>query len=137
MPPSDGPRLSHRLLLGASLAAMSLLPTVIGGAGVASPAFAATMYPKGTVMMLHKKQVQIAIQGYAFSPALLAVSPGTKIVWTNKDSAPHTVTGTKNAWTSATLNDGDRFARTFSKVGKFDYLCTVHPFMLGTVFVTK
>ncbi len=137
-------RLARPVLSTVSIATLALVPMAVSASPAPVPAMqralmvsAATKFPKGAVMMLHKKQVQIAIKGYAFSPALVAVSPGTKIVWTNKDDVPHTVTAVKISWTSATLNLGGHYSHTFAKVGRFDYDCTVHPFMLGSVFVTN
>jgi plastocyanin len=133
-------RAARPLFLLGSIAALALVPATASAGPAQHPALlapAAPKFPKGTVMMLHKKMVQIAIKGYAFNPDLIAVSPGTKIVWTNKDDAPHTVTAVKISWTSATLNTGGHYSHTFAKVGRFDYDCTVHPFMLGSVFVTK
>ncbi len=137
-------RAARPLFLIGSIAALALVPAAASASPAQGPALdqallrsAAPKFPKGTVMMLHKKVVQITIKGYAFNPDLVAVSPGTKVVWTNKDDAPHTVTAMKTSWTSDTLNTGGHYSHTFAKVGRFDYDCTVHPFMVGSVFVTK
>lgn len=31
----------------------------------------------------------VRIQNFAFQPAMLVVTPGTKVVWTNADDEPH------------------------------------------------
>ncbi len=94
-------------------------------------------YPAGTVMRLHQRSVKVTISNFAFQPARLVVSPGTKIIWTNKDSDPHTVDSTTNVWTSEALDTDGQFARTFTKTGTFPYYCSIHPFMHGTVYVKK
>jgi plastocyanin len=33
------------------------------------------------------------------------------------------------------MNEGDTFQQTFKEAGKYDYVCTVHPNMTGTVEV--
>ena len=90
-----------------------------------------------TVTRLHQKVVHVTISNFAFHPARLVVSPGTKIIWTNKDSDPHTVDSTKNVWTSEALDTDGQFARAFKKTGTFAYYCSIHPFMHGTVVVKK
>jgi plastocyanin len=77
----------------------------------------------------------VAISGFAFSPASLAVEAGTTVTWTNDDGAPHTVTstdgpGTSSATTSTfgsgTLQRGDSFSHTFEEPGTYYYACTLH-----------
>src|SRR5437763_488200 len=91
----------------------------------------------GTVIRLHQKVVRMSIHNFAFQPAKLVVSPGTRIVWTNKDSDPHTVDSTKGVWTSEALDTDSQFARVFRKTGTFPYYCSIHPFMHGTIVVKK
>lgn len=79
----------------------------------------------------------VAIQNFAFSPATVTVKAGTTITWTNRDSDAHTVTAMPaGSFHSPTLNTGQSFQYTFTAPGRFDYLCTIHPFMTATVVVT-
>jgi plastocyanin len=89
------------------------------------------------VVRLHQKVVHVTISNFSFQPAKLEVSPGTRIVWTNKDSDPHTVTSTKGVWASDALDTGSQFARSFKNTGTFPYFCSIHPFMHGTIIVKK
>lgn len=91
----------------------------------------------GPVLMLHRKVVRVRIHNFAFSPAKLVVSPGTRVVWTNTDSDPHTVDSTRNVWASEALDTDGNFGRVFNKVGSFTYYCSIHPFMHGQVTVQK
>lgn len=80
----------------------------------------------------------VAIQNFAFSPATITVKVGTKVTWTNKDSAAHTVTGdTNDGPASGTLAQNASYSFTFSKAGTFKYACSIHPDMKGTVIVTN
>ncbi|HEX3540233.1 MAG TPA: plastocyanin/azurin family copper-binding protein [Acidimicrobiales bacterium] len=72
---------------------------------------------------------------FAFDPAALTVKAGTKVTWTNNDIVAHTVTFTDVA-NSPVLNRGDTFSRTFTSPGTYSYICSIHPFMHGTVVVT-
>jgi plastocyanin len=79
----------------------------------------------------------IAIKNFAFSPAKVTVKVGTTITWTNQDSDAHTVTSMNGGpLRSKTLNTGDTYQYTFTTAGTYSYLCTIHPFMLGSVVVT-
>jgi plastocyanin len=83
-----------------------------------------------------QSSVSIGIQDFAYNPATITVPVGTTILWTNKDVAPHTVTGRNGAFNSGTLEQNQTFAFTFNSAGTFDYFCAIHPFMTATVIVT-
>jgi plastocyanin len=90
-----------------------------------------------TVILKHRGTVHVTIQNLAFGPAHLVVSPGTKVIWTNRDGFQHTTTSDRGLWDSGPINSGASFARLFKKVGTFTYHCTIHPFMHGTITVSK
>ncbi len=60
-----------------------------------------------------------------------------KIVWTNHDQTPHTVTSNDRSFASKGLDTDDKYEHTFASEGDFSYICTVHPFMTGVVHVRK
>jgi plastocyanin len=79
----------------------------------------------------------IKIENFAFGPTVATVKVGTTVTWTNNDTDPHTVTSMDNGpIKSPTMQQGDKFTYTFTTPGKFEYLCTIHPFMTATVVVT-
>ena len=106
-------------------------------AGMMMGAAASAGKNSGPVSMLHRSVVRLMILNYKFSPAQVIVSPGTRIIWTNKDGDPHTVRSTTNVWSSDALDTDGTFARTFSKAGSFPYYCSIHPFMKATIIVKK
>jgi len=79
----------------------------------------------------------VNIDSFAFAPATLAVPVGTTVTWTNKDEEPHTVVAEDNSFHSPGMGSNATFSFTFSNVGTFDYVCSIHPFIHGTVVVTK
>jgi plastocyanin len=91
----------------------------------------------GTVVRLHQKVVRVSIHNFAFGPARLEVSRGTRLIWTNTDSDPHTVTSDKRIWASDALDTGMHFARVFRQAATFPYHCAIHPYMHGTIIVKK
>ena len=75
----------------------------------------------------------ITIKNFAFSPTTLVVKKGAAVTWTNNDSAPHQI---KSAtFNSDILNKGGKFSFTFSEMGSFDYMCSIHPSMTGKIIV--
>jgi plastocyanin len=79
----------------------------------------------------------ISIDNFAFSPPLLTIMAGTRVVWTNRDDIPHTVVGTDDPRTlrSPPLDTDDSFAFTFAAPGRYRYFCSLHPHMQGAVVV--
>ena len=70
-----------------------------------------------------------------FVPTTVSVKRGTSITWTNNDVSAHTVTG--SGWDSGMLQPGQSYTRRFDANGSFDYRCTIHPTMQGTVNVVN
>jgi plastocyanin len=81
----------------------------------------------------------VTIQNFAFSPASITVKKGTSVTWTNKDSTTHTVTETDSQTgpDSGDLASGKSYSFTFNTVGTFQYHCSIHTDMTGTVTVTE
>jgi plastocyanin len=77
----------------------------------------------------------VTIDGFAFAPATVTISPGTTITWTNRDEEPHTVVANDGSFHSPGMGTGATFSHTFSAAGTFDYVCSIHPMMHGTVVV--
>ena len=77
----------------------------------------------------------IDIQGMAFSPSSITINVGDTIVWTNYDSASHTVTSNDGTFDSGSISNGNTFSFTFTSAGTFNYYCAPHPNMTGSVTV--
>jgi plastocyanin len=78
----------------------------------------------------------VAIKNFAFSPATITVTAGSTVVWTNADSIQHDITFDGGSIASNVLNHNDTFSHTFPTAGTYHYICSIHPFMHGTVVVT-
>jgi plastocyanin len=75
--------------------------------------------------------------GLKFDPASITVSSGGVVQWTNAGTAPHNVTFDANPeLTSGTMAGGDRYQVKFTRAGQYQYHCTFHPGMDGTVTVS-
>ena len=79
---------------------------------------------------------QVIIDGFAFAPVTLTVPTGTTVTWTNRDEEPHTVAASDGSFHSPGMGTGAIYAHTFSTAGTFEYVCSIHPMMRGTVVVT-
>lgn len=75
----------------------------------------------------------VSIKGFAFEPASLKVARGSTVIWTNRDSVDHTITGP--GFDSGQVVPGATFSYTFDKAGTYDYSCGIHPSMKGQVVV--
>lgn len=83
---------------------------------------------------------QVTISNFAFSPASITVKAGTTVTWTNQDQDAHTVSfksGPESGQTSPPLQMGNTYRHTFAQAGTVSYICSIHPFMKGTVVVTQ
>ena len=81
------------------------------------------------------KTVSVEIKSFKFTPADVTVNVGDTLVWTNEDSAPHTVESSDGTLRSDELSKGDKFSYKFTKAGKHSYICGIHPSMKGSVTV--
>ena len=85
----------------------------------------------------------------AVSPNPIEAKVGQTVVWTNDDTAFHTVTSgligaadagklfdSGLAGPTALTSKGKTFEHTFDAAGEFDYHCTLHPAMTGKVIIT-
>jgi plastocyanin len=70
---------------------------------------------------------------FRFSPSSISVGTGDTVTWTNNGAEPHDVTGSGLA--SGTLSSGQGYSHTFASAGTFSYICSIHPFMKGSVTV--
>jgi plastocyanin len=77
----------------------------------------------------------VEVLDFSFAPGTIEVATGTTVRWVNSGIAPHTVTDRGGSFDSGFLNTGEEFALTFDSAGTFEYFCTLHPNMVGTLVV--
>jgi plastocyanin len=113
-----------------------MIAAVLAAAGCGGTKTPATTTPKTTPSTSPSPGVTgstVVIKNFAFEPASLNVKAGTSVTWKNEDSTTHTVTGSN--WDSGQLQPGQEFQKTFDTAGTYDYHCSIHPSMTGTVTV--
>ncbi len=77
---------------------------------------------------------QVVIENFKFVPATLEIKVGDSVEWTNKDSAPHTIS-IPALNVDQKLAKGETFTQKFTQKADFGYHCTFHPSMQATVIV--
>ena len=77
----------------------------------------------------------VIIEGTRFVPETLTVRRGERVVWLNKDPFPHTVTARGHGFDSRSIAANASWRYVAQKSGTFDYVCTLHPTMTGTLVV--
>jgi plastocyanin len=78
---------------------------------------------------------EVKIDNFTFNPQQITVKAGTTVVWINHDDIPHTVTSKTMAFRSKALDTEDKFSFTFTTPGTFEYFCSLHPHMTGSIVV--
>jgi plastocyanin len=103
---------------------------------IALYAFNATASPKAPDTVAN-----VSIVGsfpFSFDPAVITVTAGTSVVWTNQTFATHTVTSDisdTQSFDSGGIAPGGTYTYTFLISGTFPYHCAIHTDMHGTVVV--
>ena len=105
------------------LATIVLLATMAGGAGGVG---AAPTKPRTHT---------VTMEGMRFNPDTLTVARGDTIVWVNKDVVAHTATSDAAGFDSKIIQPEKSWRYTAAKRGRFPYVCTYHPTMVGVVQV--
>jgi plastocyanin len=75
----------------------------------------------------------VELKDLKFNPDKVAITTGETVEWVWKENVLHNVTG--DGFKSDNISDGP-FRHTFTKAGTFDYHCTLHSGMTGTVEVS-
>jgi len=78
----------------------------------------------------------VSIDNLSYNPSSLTITVGETVTWSNDDALDHTVTS-EDMFDSGLLSSGDTFEYTFDEAGTFDYTCTIHPSMQGTIIVEE
>ena len=107
------------------LTRLALAPiTALAALGAAAPSLAA--------------DVGVGVTDYDFTPKTQAIGVGDTVTWnfTEKDHSTTSRPGQAERWDSDVRAAGTTFQKTFTKPGRFQYVCTPHEsFMTGTIVV--
>jgi plastocyanin len=78
----------------------------------------------------------IKIDNFSFNPRSTTVPAGTTITWVNADDVPHKIVSSDGKFTaSPALDTNDRYTFGFTRPGRYEYFCAIHPKMTGVIVV--
>jgi copper-containing nitrite reductase len=124
--------------------------TGLGAEGIFNVSAAGTTLPSSqttttgsTSTTASATQVSILLNGayqnhtkyYSPDPVTVVVGVNNTITWTNDDTMTHTVTSRTGIFDSGQIMAGMTWTYTFNTPGTYNYYCTLHPWMNGTVTV--
>ena len=117
--------LSRQLMLAAFVGLFALALSACGTGDAATPTSADDSEGPLTVV----------IDDLAFAPETLTIKAGDTVTWTWKDgTVDHDVSG--DDFKSEVMSEGT-FDHRFNEPGTYEYVCTLHPNMTGTIEVTE
>lgn len=122
-----------RNIARATLPALVVLSFAAAGCGSGSGSQpAAAQAPPG-------RTVRVVMKSLFFTPTAAGARVGQRVVWTNRDSAPHNVTYVSGPRfrSSRTLHSGARFVIRLTVPGTIHYFCSLHPWMKATIDVSS
>ena len=80
----------------------------------------------------------VRVENMSYSPASVTIKKGETVEWIFDDNGlPHDVVETADETFKSELLTEGSYSYTFEEAGTFDYHCTPHPMMLGTVVVEE
>jgi len=77
----------------------------------------------------------VVMTDFAFTPQSITIPVGSTVTWRNDGPSAHTATAGDTSFSTGILKKGQSRTATFNQIGSFDYICTLHPQMTGTVLV--
>jgi 3',5'-cyclic-AMP phosphodiesterase len=75
----------------------------------------------------------VVIDNFSFAPRAAVVPVGAAVRWTNKDDVPHNIVSTNRQFRSPVLDTDEQFSHSFDSPGTYEYYCSLHPKMTGSV----
>ena len=113
------------------------MKSVCCGGGLTAAAVAVALF-SGTVLgpsYAQAADAKVMIDNFTFNPQRITVKAGTTVTWHNGDDIPHTVASSARAFKSKVMDTDGEFSFAFSTPGVYEYFCSLHPHMTGTVVV--
>jgi plastocyanin len=83
----------------------------------------------------HAAESEVKIDKFAFTQHRIVVKAGTTVTWINDEDIPHTVASSTKLFKSNALDTKDKISFTFTTPGAYEYFCSLHPHMTGTIVV--
>jgi plastocyanin len=75
----------------------------------------------------------LTIKNFSFAPNPLTVKVGDTVTIANDDATAHTTTDGGGAFDTGPIAPGTKKTITITKAGTYQYHCSIHPSMTGTI----
>jgi len=73
--------------------------------------------------------------GYSPQQIVVVIGVNNTVTWINNDNVVHTATSTSGVFDSGNIDPGQSFSYTFTTPGTYNYTCSYHSWMKGSVIV--
>jgi plastocyanin len=114
-------------------------PAVTATTATATPARVVTT-PLPTTFVTPERTASVSdntiiIVKNTFQPANMTVKVGSTVRWVNADDHPHRIAFNYEGFlqTPYLLGASQSASQRFDRAGTYDYFCTIHPYMQGTI----
>jgi plastocyanin len=137
------PKLAARLVAALALATSAAPALAAGGTITGKVEATPPKYLEDTVVYLKevpgtypKRTESMDQKGLKFVPRVLVVTKGDTVKFLNHDGVAHNVYSPDNeGYNLGTFKPNETRSYTFEKAGAYTQLCSIHPEMLGLIFV--
>ena len=111
--------------------------TAASGAATTAAGSTTTARNTTTTVATASGEATIVAVDFAFSPQNIKATTGTKVTWTNNDSATHQIVSKGDPFPGdGTIESGQSYSVTFDAPGTYDYFCGIHNSMTGSIVVS-
>ena len=124
--------------LSAAVPALAAGGTISGKVEATPPKYLedTVVYLKDVSGTFPKRTEKMDQKGMKFIPHVLTVTKGDTVDFLNHDNVAHNVYSPDNeGYNLGTFKQNETRSHTFDKAGTYSQLCSIHPEMLGYIFV--
>ena len=80
---------------------------------------------------------KVNIKNGSFVPSALTVPVGASVEWHNQDGVQHRIVSSQGLFDSGVIDSGKKFSVKFNSAGAYNYYCSLHPQMQGSITVSS
>jgi plastocyanin len=77
----------------------------------------------------------VDVMQWGYSPNQITIQAGQAVEFVNTGQVVHTATSRDGAFDTGNMRAGERVVIQIDEPGTYDYICTPHPWMMGTIVV--
>jgi len=129
----DEPQRSRKPLLIIAGVFLALIVIAIIGVLMSSTSESGDADPGPT--SVDDTDIVIGIRNYKYNPSIISIPRGATVTWLNDDRVNHTATAKNSEWDSTIIHSEESQSLKFNAPGTYNYYCTIHPYMTGTLTV--